>query len=251
MSKATGSMRVVFDKYIHVLFLSLGLALLSGTAAAKNHLVILSGQSNMVFLDEKKYFNPLVIQAFPDDTVFIAKYSKGGQPIRRWDKDWLDARGKSRNADGLFYDRLLDEVRSTLGKARPDTVTFVWMQGEADANGGFGQVYRQSLERVISRIKHDLDLQEMAVVIGRISDWADGTHKQAKWQVVREAQQAVAEAQKYGAWVNTDDLNDWHSKNPKERVQRRNLLHYTRDGYEKFGKRLADATIELIQKMQQ
>ena len=45
-----------------------------------------------------------------------------------------------------------------------------------------------------------------------------------------------------GAWVDTDDLNNTTDKagNP------RNDVHYTREGYRIFGKRLAEKAIQLI-----
>ena len=60
------------------------------------------------------------------------------------------------------------------------------------------------------------------------------------WPGVRPlpaAQQSVAEGEKFGAWVDTDDLNG-----PNDG------LHYTKDGYTELGHRFAAKAGELIRK---
>ena len=56
---------------------------------------------------------------------------------------------------------------------------------------------------------------------------------------------AAAEASPRGAWVDTDDLNDGKNKRGREI---KNDLHYSIKGYETFGKRLAEKSIELVNK---
>ena len=81
------------------------------------------------------------------------------------------------------------------------------------------------------------------MVIGRLSDFGLTNKGYADWEMVREAQVKVAKDAKSGAWVDTDDLNN-KTRGDKEIDD----LHYTKEGYVTFGKRLADAAIALIEK---
>ena len=77
----------------------------------------------------------------------------------------------------------------------------------------------------------------MNFVIGRLCDHLD--HEQ--WNGVRSAQVKVANDDARGAWGDTDDTND------KERNGKKwNDLHYTKAGYELFGRRRARQAVRLI-----
>ena len=56
-------------------------------------LFILSGQSNMAGLNPDVSFTPAVKAAIPADEVIVVKSAQGGQPIRRWYKDWKAPEG--------------------------------------------------------------------------------------------------------------------------------------------------------------
>ena len=80
------------------------------------------------------------------------------------------------------------------------------MQGERDAKEGLDAAYADALTQLIGNIRRDLDLPEMYVVIGRLSDF--GKPDYVPWENVRKAQVDVANADPRGAWVDCDDLND-------------------------------------------
>lgn len=217
-----------------------GAWLLVGANAAeqrKVRLFILSGQSNMARLDPDLSFTPAVKKAFADDEVIVVKSAQGGQPIRRWYRNWkapADVRVKLRpgeKGNGDLYDVLLQKVRADVAGKTVDSVTFVWMQGEADAKAGLSGVYEESLRGLIKQLRDDLKRPDMSVVIGRLSDHNNGT---AGWDAVRETQEKVARADPLAAWVDTDDLNG-----PE------NHLHYNRDGYLELGRRFAAKAVEL------
>ena len=205
--------------------------------AGKAHLLILSGQSNMAGLDPKISFTPAVKKGLAGDEVIIVKHARGGQPIRRWYKKWKPAKGDTPKADGRLYDQLLARVKKAVGSRKPDTVTFVWMQGERDAKERHGTVYKASLEGLLKQLSDDLGRSDVNFVIGRLSDIHAGSKKVPHWDVVRKAQVAVANGSERGEWVNTDDLNG-----------PRNGLHYTKEGYAKLGTRFAEKAIALIKK---
>jgi hypothetical protein len=86
--------------------------LLPAAAADKVHLFILSGQSNMAGLNPDISFTPTLKKEFSKDTVIVIKDAVGGQPIRRWYKQWKPACGEVAKGNGDLYDRLMGKVRS-------------------------------------------------------------------------------------------------------------------------------------------
>jgi len=107
----------------------------------KVRLFILAGQSNMVYMDESKSFTPTIKKAFPGDEVIVVKYAQGGTPIRLWFKGWKAPEGadeswtKDKERQGSLYYTLMEKVKKAIEGKTPDTVSFVWMQGERDAKG--------------------------------------------------------------------------------------------------------------------
>ena len=123
------------------------------------------------------------------------------------------------------------------------SVTFVWMQGERDARKAWGEVYKDSLAGLLDQVKRDLELQDLRFVIGRLSDFDLTNEKYPHWTMVREAQMELAEESRFGAWIDTDDLNDGQNRQGKEI---RNDLHYSAQGYISLGRRMAKKAIALI-----
>ena len=221
------------------------LCLLSSHAAADKHLFILSGQSNMAGLKPEISFTPTVEAAFGKENVTVVKSAQGGQPIRRWYKQWKPAKGDEPKATGDLYDKLMAAVSAASKGQKYASVTFVWMQGERDAKEKHGEVYAAAMKGLIDQLSKDLGRNDINFVIGRLSDFDMEDKKYPHWTMVRKAQVAVAEASSRGAWVDTDDLND--KKNKKTNAVRHDL-HYTGEGYKILGKRFADKAIELIKK---
>ena len=217
-------------------------AALSSDAADK-HLFILSGQSNMAGLNPNISFTPTVEEAFGKENVTVVKSAQGGQPIRRWYKEWKPAKGDGPAATGDLYDKLMTAVKAAAGDTKYKTITFVWMQGERDAKELHGEVYAKSMRGLIDQVSADMGGQKIHFVIGRLSDFDMENKKYKHWTMVRDAQVKVAEDDPLGAWVDTDDLND---KGTPEKVK--HDLHYTKDGYKTLGKRFADEAIKLINK---
>lgn len=206
------------------------------------HLFILSGQSNMAGLNPNISFTPTVEKTFGKENVIVVKSAQGGQPIRRWHKEWKPAKGEAPEATGDLYDVLMGKVNAAIKDQKIASVTFVWMQGERDAKEKHGEVYGASFKGLIGQLKEDLKRDDVNFVIGRISDFDMKDAKYAHWTMVRDAQVKVAEADARGAWVDTDDLNDKKSKDGKVRHD----LHCTKDGYKIMGQRFADKSIDLI-----
>lgn len=222
------------------------------------HLFILSGQSNMFHMKSGS-FHRAVMEAFGDDNVTVVRNAKRGAAIRNWDKDykWPEDRGipqgrkrpgrKEKTREeflagfGNLYDTLMGVVKQKTAGKTYDTVTFVWMQGESDSGEEGVAQYIESFNRVVARLKSDLKIESINIVIGRLSDY--GMEKES-WVKMRELQVKYAEEDPNCEWVNTDDLND----RTMDDGTMRNGLHYTEKGYEILGQRFAEKAIGLIEK---
>ena len=207
------------------------------------HLFILSGQSNMARLDINETFTPTIINEFSSNKVLFVKDAKGGQPIRRWYKDWKSPSGEKSGLDTELYNKLLNKVNASIEGNDIKTVTFIWMQGERDATESYGEVYEESLKGLYNQLSRDLDRHDINFVIGRINDFDLENEKKAHWTIVRDAQVEVAESNSKFDWVNTDDLNDGINNKGKKIS---NDLHMSVEGYKELGRRFANKSIRII-----
>jgi len=215
------------------------------------HLFVLSGQSNMAGMDPETGFMTEAKKLFKDEKVVYIKVAKGGQPICRWLEEWQGIAKRNglyenhinrinKGGKVQFYQPILDQYKEMLEKhPKFKSVTFCWMQGERDANGGAHAAYKDALKQLISNLRRDLKRPDMNFVIGRISDAALG---RPSWLAVRKAQCEIADEDPRGAWADVDDLND-REKDGKII----NAVHYNRpEGYDILGERFARQGYALI-----
>ncbi|MEL6110706.1 MAG: sialate O-acetylesterase, partial [Planctomycetota bacterium] len=127
------------------LFCLLLLCCASVHADSGKHLFILSGQSNMGGLKPDESFTPTVEEAFGKENVVVVYAAWGGQPIRRWYKNWKPAQGEAPDKLGDLYDQLMEKVSAATKDQVFASTTFIWMQGERDAREQHGNVYEASL----------------------------------------------------------------------------------------------------------
>nr|MCS5661674.1 sialate O-acetylesterase [Dehalococcoidia bacterium] len=222
------------------------------TAADKPvHLFILSGQSNMAGMDPETGFMPEAKKLFKDEKVVYIKVAKRAQPICRWLEEWDDIAKENglteKNRERLWKDKgvtlyqpILDQYKEMLKKhPKPASVTFCWMQGERDANGGGQPAYKDALKALITKLRRDLERPDMNIVIGRLSD---AGQKKESWGAMRKIQMEIVNEDPSGAWVDCDDLND---KMKDGKTQ--NAVHYERpEGYITLGRRFARQGYALI-----
>jgi hypothetical protein len=208
------------------------------------HLFILSGQSNMTAGLEKG-FTEVVTKALGAEQVTIVRHCKPGRGIRFWVEDYElpedhPLHGKLKSGNGAQFPVLL-ELAKTAGDANTyDSVNFVWMQGESDAQRDLGAAYARSFNTLLSRLKAGLGIEAMHVVIARLSDHGLHTDKKESWARMRMVQMELAEADPLTCWVDTDDLNGSTEKHPQGE------LHYPREQYPKLGARLAKAALRQL-----
>ncbi len=208
-----------------------------GAAETASRLFILSGQSNMVRLNPAGSFRPTLEKAFPAEEIIIVKAAWNGQPIRRWYREWRDAEGAQPARTGNLYRHLMKKVRKAMAGKTPVTVTVVWMQGEADAREGNGEVYAGSLHGLFDQLRQDLGRDDIHFVVGRISDFDNENRQRPHWTLVRGQQAEAVAAEPAAVLVDTDDLNGPHDD-----------LHYTPEGFTLLGRRFAEAAIGQLQR---
>jgi hypothetical protein len=141
-----------------------------------------------------------------------------------------------------LYDSLMVAVLPIIKNQKIETVTFIWMQGERDANEEMGWVYEKSLLGVYKQLCKDLKRKDINFIIGRLSDYNNPNYEH--WDMIRNIQMEVGESKPHFAWINTDDLNSGIDKSGK---QVENDLHLTEAGYKTLGERYAEKAISIIE----
>jgi len=234
-------------KTVPLFVLSFFLCIVAQAEHHAKHLFILSGQSNMQGHRPDEAFTPSVEKALGEDKVIVIQDALGGQPIHRWWKQWKTPEGKKPAQSGDLYDRLMSKVNPAIKGKKLASVSFVWMQGERDANMGWGDLYEEALVGLHAQLAKDLgkNPKDMAFIIGRLSDFDLNNKRYRHWTKVRKAQVKVADSNPKFSWVDTDDLNDGKNRRGKEI---NNDLHYSAEGYKTLGKRFAEACLKPLGK---
>jgi len=216
------------------------LTLLSSRADAADegkHLFLLSGQSNMKRFQHKQFFMPAVNAEYGAENVIVIKNAEGGRPISMWYKGWTSSKGERPKDTGQLYDVLIEQIKEKTDGVVIRSVTFIWMQGEADAKGGRVDVYAKSFRGLLKQLETDLGRNDINVIIGRLSDFGTKKRPSAEWKELRKIQMSLADENPRAIWVDTDDLNGENDS-----------LHYVRpDGYRKLGERYFKAARKLIE----
>ena len=215
------------------------LALIGFSIHAANegkHLFLLSGQSNMSRFQHKQFFIPAMQAAYGADKVIVIKNAQGGQPISKWYKAWTSSKGEKPEKTGQLYDSLIEKVKEKTAGVQIKSVTFIWMQGEADVKAGNVDVYAKSFRGLLGQLERDLNRKDINIIIGRLSDFGLKKRSNPKWGEMRKVQMALANENPRACWVDTDDLNG-----------EKHRLHYLKpEGYRKLGERYVEAAKKLI-----
>lgn len=251
MTVALYPINAMFASFHQALGISL-LALILQPAWAKaageperhGHLFILSGQSNMTG-SLKSGFSSVVTKALGEDQVSIVLSARAGRGIRFWTEDYAlpaghPLHGKLTGGNGEEFTRLIKAVKDACDARTFKTVSFIWMQGESDANRNLGVAYEHSFKMLVSRMKAELGIDEMHFVIGRISDYGLNGDEAEGWTKMRAIQQNIAEEDPLGSWIDTDDLNGGDDKQPQGE------LHYPAKQSVTLGERFGRAALKQL-----
>jgi hypothetical protein len=196
-----------------------------------------------------------LLELDPTTPIALIKYSRGGTSIDRaaagqagsWDPDYTDGNGVNQ------YDHFLATVRHAMaagdidGDGQPDVLVpagIVWMQGESDASytPAIARRYVNNLTRLVDLIRAAFRVDDLPVVIGRISDSGDDPDGEV-WEhggIVRAAQTVFADRDPCAALVTSTDLYAY--SDPR---------HYDSVGYMDLGRQFAEVMFRLEQAQEQ
>jgi hypothetical protein len=116
----------------------------------------------------KSWFTPGISQALGPGNVIVSFHAKGGQPISKWHKQWKSAKGETDSDAETIYDAMMKTVKDQIHGQKIKTVTFVWMQGEADSKAKNSDVYLASLNGLKKQLEKDLERTDLNFIIGRL-----------------------------------------------------------------------------------
>ena len=188
----------------------------------------------------------------PGAHIALIKYSRGGTSIDAaaaggagsWDETYHDHTGINQ------YDHFLATLRNAAavddidGDGTPDLLVpagIVWMQGESDGahTEAIARRYEANLANLMKLIRAALRVDDLPVVIGRISD--SGQDDDGKvWNygdIIRAAEAAFVEKDGHAALVATTDAYQYSDP-----------WHYDSQGYIDLGRRFAEAMAELARR---
>jgi hypothetical protein len=158
-------------------------------------------------------------------------------------------RGREGGGKGVNqYDHFLATLRYALrvddidGDGENDTLIpagIVWMQGESDANYTLeiAKRYEDNLKRIMDLIRAALRVDDLPVVIGRISDSGKGEDDGKVWdhgETVRAAQVAFVKKDGHAELVTATD--NYKYSDP---------WHYDSAGYIDLGRQFAEALVRI------
>ena len=189
----------------------------------------------------------------PDRKLALIKYARNGSSIDAhaashwgcWEPDFHASNGD--HPDVNQYDHFLATVRNSLTNADVDKdgtvdtlnpIGIVWMQGESDAmyTAEIAEQYKTNLKRLMDLMRAALRVDDLPVVIGRISD--SGKNETGKrWthgEVVRAGQAAFVASDESARLITTTDTYGYSDP-----------WHYDSAGYLDLGKQFAAGLIEM------
>jgi len=190
----------------------------------------------------------------PERRFALVKYSRGGTSIderaaRQFGSYEPDFMGGDGDGAGVNqYDHFLATIRNAFeepdidGDGAADRLIpagILWMQGESDGATrlAIAEAYEHNLSRLMNLMRAALRVDDLPVVVGRISDSGNDKQDGRVWNhgpVIRAAQQAFVDSDPAAAIVTSTD--DYAYSDP---------WHYDSKGYIDFGARFAEG-LELL-----
>jgi hypothetical protein len=183
------------------------------------------------------YFGPEVLfgRSVGDVTerpVALIKHSVGGTDLARF---WNPGLTAADPAMGQGYSVWLDTVLAGLAALEDQgevvrIAGMIWMQGESDAIVlDDAYAYEENMAHLISRVRDDAGVPELPFAMGLIDCVPCGLEGR---EIVRTAQQAVADADPAVYALETADLQLWTDE-----------VHYNGPGMRTLGRRFAQALL--------
>ena len=197
-------------------------------------------------------FGRKLAQLYPGEKIALIKYARGGSSIdsltaREYGSWEMDYRG--RNGINQF-DNYLKTIKAALsvsdidGNGTEDVLIpqgIIWMQGESDAvhSEELAQRYYANLKRLMDLMRASLLDDDLAVVIGEISDSGEVPNGKV-WEygeLIQYAQEKFVKNDINAAIVR--DTKNYNYSDP---------YHYDSQGYLDLGEKFAMAVYQLIER---
>ena len=116
-------------------------------------------------------FVQAISKAQPDRKIALIKGSKGGTNLRR---DWVPGEKDNKESQGPCYANFLETIAMATQKLSDEGHTYrirglLWHQGEGDSKAAT-EVYQRRLLGFSDRIRQDLDIPDLPIVVGELFD---------------------------------------------------------------------------------
>lgn len=190
-------------------------------------------------------------ELYPNEKIAIIKYSKGGSSIDSiaarkfgsWEADYRGTTGVNQ------YDNFLNTINEALniddidGDGKKDYLIpsgIIWMQGESDAayTEEVATRYYSNLKRLMDLIRASFRINDLPVVIGKISDSLNDDDDGKVWdygELVQYAQEKYVKNDGCAAIVRNTRYYKYSDR-----------YHYDSKSYIDLGEKFADAVFQLI-----
>ena len=155
-------------------------------------------------------------ELYPGEIIFIIKYAWGGTNLHT---QWNHRYGKLYDAFIKFSRESIEYLKNK--NYRPEIVSMMWMQGEADAFGSYALDYETNLLKMISSIRKDLKdyIQKdgMYFIDAYISSAWD------RYLIINNAKQSVCDSSSLNFCIDTISEGLTFNKEP---FSNPDLAHY-------------------------
>lgn len=186
---------------------------------------------------------------YPNEKIALIKYARGGSSLDSlaareygsWEMDYCGTNGVNQFDHYLVMIKEALNTRDIDQDGKEDILIpagIIWMQGESDGVIAEEIAYRyySNLKRLMDLIRASLHKDDLAVVIGKISDSGnDNDGKTWKYgELIQYAQEKYVRTDKKAAIVR--DTKHYKYSDP---------WHYDSDGYIDLGEKFAEAIYQL------
>jgi iduronate 2-sulfatase len=159
----------------------------------------------------------------PQQRIALIKGSRGGTTIEQWSPGQAGKPDSQGECYRLFVDTIAKAIAALKSGGDVPTIrALLWHQGESNAKDT-AEVYQAKLERLIARLREDVALPELPVLVGEVID-------NGERDGVRAAQKAIAGAVKGVTFVTCVGLTSSDKG-----------THYDTKSVLEFGQRFAAA----------
>jgi hypothetical protein len=170
-------------------------------------------------------FGKAMADADKDINVGLIPCAAGGSPITVWKKDAFWAQTKSKP-----YDEMLRRV--AVARKRGVLKGILWHQGESDSTEADAKLYADRLADLAARLRRDLEAADVPILVGGLSEPFRTRSEHAR--LVDQALRDFAKKDKHAAYVDSDKL-----------TLMKDNTHFDAASAREFGRRYARAVADM------